>query len=307
MLSLFSLKPRMSHTLSSIDPFFSGHTNNFHNDERYLRDLLIPRQEPYPFGEYDDTDPEVIREHFRFSRQANIRLWVASYFGLARREDTTLRNSIMAHPEIGDLKIAIHYETNALLRRRARGNDPNGFSEGEIYYSVEEYVDPSKPLSRPDRFLGVAGDMDWFCENYFSHPNYFHINDRPVIVIYLTRRIDGSGLPKNKLADGTVETWDEYELLSAVQTKMLSARTIPSSPCFNGPMPYLVGDQIFNEYSSRRDDVALDLMDAITGYVLFSCFENFFCKFLYFLFQLCRSSVSTLHQLRRVRSFGSAI
>ena len=245
--------------------FPSGHTNNFHNNEPYIRDYLIPRQEPYPFGEYSDRDPAVIAEHLRFSRKANIRVWVASFFGRSRREDVTLRETIMTHPDIGDLKIAIHYETNAVLRRQARQNDPNGFDVNQIYYSVEEYEDPNK-ASREDRFQGVAGDMDWFCEKYFSNPNYFFINGRPVIVIYLTRSIDnGDKFQKFNNTDGTVEKWDEYELLQAVHDKLVSRQADPSSPCSGYAPPFLVGDQIFNEYVSSRDDSVLDLMDAITG------------------------------------------
>jgi hypothetical protein len=227
---------------------------------------LIPRQEPYPFGEYDDRDPNVIAEHLRFSRKANIRVWVASFFGRSRREDVTLQESILKHPNIGDLKIAIHYETNSVLRRQARTNDPNGFDVGEIYYSVEEYEDPSKPASRLDRFQGVAGDVDWFCEKYFTNKNYFFINERPVIVIYLTRSIDNGGkFKKFRNPDGTVEFWDEYELLQAVFDKIVSRPSDSSSPCFGTPLPFLVGDQIFNEYDASRDDVVLGLMDAITG------------------------------------------
>ena len=71
-------------------PWYSG---DFHGG-RYMRKELIPPQLPM-LGEYDDLHPAVIAQHFKWSRQANISLWVASWWGPDSREDQTLLQHIL--------------------------------------------------------------------------------------------------------------------------------------------------------------------------------------------------------------------
>jgi hypothetical protein len=60
--------------------YYPWHGANFHNGEGYVRRLLLPPHMP-ALGEYDDSRPEVIAQHLKWSRQANIGLWVASWWG----------------------------------------------------------------------------------------------------------------------------------------------------------------------------------------------------------------------------------
>jgi hypothetical protein len=55
--------------------YYPWHGSNFHNFGGYVRSQLVPQQLP-ALGEYDDTDPETIRQHLAWSQQANIGLWV---------------------------------------------------------------------------------------------------------------------------------------------------------------------------------------------------------------------------------------
>ena len=57
--------------------YYPWHKDDFHRGQGYLREQLVPPQQP-TLGEYDDTDSKVISQHLAWSRQANIRLWVAS-------------------------------------------------------------------------------------------------------------------------------------------------------------------------------------------------------------------------------------
>jgi glycoprotein endo-alpha-1,2-mannosidase len=99
-------------------------------------------------GEYDDTDPTVIAQHVEWSRQANIGLWVTSWWGPGSREDTTTLDSILSHTDVLDnIKIALHYETSRFLS-----------DDGTV------------------RFDRIATDMEYICENYFNHGNYFQID-----------------------------------------------------------------------------------------------------------------------------------
>ena len=57
--------------------YYPWHKDDFHRGQGYLREKLMPPQQP-TLGEYDDTDSMVISQHLAWSRQANIRLWVSS-------------------------------------------------------------------------------------------------------------------------------------------------------------------------------------------------------------------------------------
>lgn len=79
-------------------------------------------------------------------------------------EDTNTRDVILPHPELGDLKVALHYETTGRVR-----DDINA------------------------GLVNVRGDMEYICETYFDHPNYYKIDGRPVIFVYVTRKLEDEG------------------------------------------------------------------------------------------------------------------
>ena len=229
----------------------TGDGTEFHNNGRYLRDYLRPRQQP-SMGEYDDRLPSVVSEHFRMSRQSNIRLWITSWFGPDRTEDTTIRNNILAHPELPNtpLQIAIHYETNNRLGEKAKEGNPYGLPKDTMYYTLEE----------------VVPDMEHFCTYYFNHPAYYKIQStaRPVIVLYLSRVLDGNNLYKDQIGS-TPTVWNEFEFLTEVVALMKS--TVATSPkCVGVQEPYIIGDQVFNTVRTNIDTVAFQILDGITGY-----------------------------------------
>ncbi len=138
-------------------PWYGG---DFHGG-RYMRERLVPPQYP-TLGEYDDRDAGVIAQHLAWSRQAHISLWVASWWGPDKREDRTLLQSILPHAELGDMNIALFYETTGRT-----GN----FSD----------------------FDQVAPDIAYMAQHYFDHPNYLKIDGRPVLFVYLTRVLARNG------------------------------------------------------------------------------------------------------------------
>jgi hypothetical protein len=142
--------------------YYPWHGDNFHNGDGYLRQDLIPGQQP-ALGEYNDSDPDVIAQHMKWFRQANIGLLVTSWWGPRRTEDTNTKDVIMEHEDIGNLKIALHYETTGRIK--------------------DDDIDMSVPLS----------DIQYMCENYFDHPNYYKINGRPVLFVYVTRVLHREG------------------------------------------------------------------------------------------------------------------
>lgn len=183
--------------------------SNFHNGDGYVRRDLAPQQQP-ALGEYDDSKPETIRQHLRWSRQANIGLWITSWWGPNRLEDTNTKDVIMQHEELGDLKVSIHYETS----NRVRGGP-----------------------------TGISNDMQHLCDNYFDHPNYYKIGGRPVIFVYVTRKLE---------SDGSLE-----------QT-ILTMRTA-ASKC--GHNLYLIGDHVFESAPEEAEVfVPFWYFDAVTNY-----------------------------------------
>ncbi len=139
-------------------PWYEG---DFHGG-KYIREHLRPPQLP-SLGEYDDRDPEVIAQHLKWSTTANVSLWVSSWWGPGRREDRTLLQHILPHEELGEMQIALFYETS--------GRIPNF-----------------------DDVSNVSSDITHMSTNYFAHPNYLRIDSRPVLFVYLTRVLSRNGM-----------------------------------------------------------------------------------------------------------------
>ena len=153
--------------------YYPWQNNHFARGEAYLRAELTPRHE-IRLGEYDDRRPEVIQQHIAWSRQANIGVWVASYFGLGRPSEETLRTAILPQLALQDttdsnnhiVKVALHYETKEFLKV-ANSSDPNTFDK-------------------------IREDFSHICRNYVDHPHYYYIDGKPVVVLYLSRSLASS-------------------------------------------------------------------------------------------------------------------
>jgi glycoprotein endo-alpha-1,2-mannosidase len=186
-------------------PWYAG--SDFHG-RRYLREHLVPVQLP-TLGEYNDRDTEVIAQHLEWCEYAGINLWVSSWWGPGVKEDVTLQDHILQHPDLGDMKIALFYETTG---------------------RIPDFTDLSK----------VSADIEYMAENYFDHPNYYTIDGRPVLFVYLTRALSSRGVLD--------ETMD---LMRAAANG-------------SGYDIYIVGDQVFGQPPSSADQLAL--LDAATNY-----------------------------------------
>lgn len=180
---------------------------DFHG-RKYLREHLDPVQIPQ-LGEYNDRDSKIIKQHLEWCEYAGIGLWVSSWWGPGKMTDITLKNYIMKHNDLKEMKIALFYETT--------GRMPN-------------FTDASN----------VESDIKYMAENYFDHPNYFKIDGKPVLFIYLTRVLSREGI-----------------LEKTLNTMRNTARQA-------GFEIYIVGDQVFGQPPSSTKHI--DLLDAITNY-----------------------------------------
>jgi hypothetical protein len=186
-------------------PWYGG--NDFHG-RKYLREKLVPVQSP-ELGEYKDTDPDIIRQHLEWSEYAGIGLWVTSWWGPGRMTDITTKNHILTHPDLNNMQIALFYETSGRMK---------------------DFVDDSN----------VESDIKYIAENYFAHPNYFKIDGRPVLFVYLTRVLARNG---------------------NLESTMNLMRGAASEA---GYEIYIIGDQVFGKPPSTTDDIAL--LDGVTNY-----------------------------------------
>ena len=186
-------------------PWYGG--DDFHG-RKYVRERLVPVQVP-ELGEYNDRDTEVIAQHLEWSEYAGIGLWVSSWWGPGKMTDITLKDYVLEHPDLNDMKIALFYETSGRM---------------------SDFTDQSN----------VRSDIEYMAEHYFGHPNYYTINGKPVLFVYLTRVLSSKGV--------LVSTMDIM-------------RDAASDAGFG---LYIVGDQVFGQPPSSTDQIAL--LDAITNY-----------------------------------------
>lgn len=182
----------------------------------YLRSQLDPPQVPAAVnGGNADTSAtavSIVTRQLEWSHKANIALWVTSWWGPGTEEDLLVKDVILEHDDIGEMKIAIHYETPSRIQE-------NDYSQ-------------------------IRSDMDYLCEHYFNHPNYYRIDDRPVIVIYISRKL---------------------EALGQLQDVMLLMRS-SANKC--GHNIYFVGDHVFQAApdESQQPFLPFFYFDAVTNY-----------------------------------------
>lgn len=202
--------------------YYPWHADDFHRGDGYIRQDLQPPQEP-ELGEYDDRDPEVVLQHLEWSRQANIGLWVTSWWGPLARTDNTTRTAILPHPQLGNHQIALFYETDGRMLN-VGGSNP---------------------------YVNVQSDIEYMCEHYFGHPNYFRIEGKPVLFIYLSRVLSRNNF---------------------LQTTLSIMRQTALNAC--GEEIYVVGDQIFGkatdkDFTDPEYFAPFLYLDAVTNYDIY--------------------------------------
>ena len=124
---------------------------------RVMRQHLKEPQEP-KVGLYRSDDPNVVAEHIAQSVRGGISFWAVSWWGPGQHCDVTFRNAILNHPNAGELKYAILYESTGRLGR---------------------FRNPS--------YAHWMTDLTYLKENYFDHPHYLRIDGKPVVFVYLSR------------------------------------------------------------------------------------------------------------------------
>ena len=134
-------------------------------------------------------------------------------------EDRTLKNVILPHKDLPGTRIALLYETNARVKRGLKHNIT------DIFYQDVEYI----------------------ANTYFDNPNYYRIDDRPVMFVYLTRVLHREGN------------------LEIVTSQMRQAAMDNG-----GHDLYIIGDQVMSSAPSNgKTYEPFDLLDAVTNYDIY--------------------------------------
>lgn len=187
-----------------------GRFSGGHGFTDTLRDRLVPKQGP-AIGRYSNHSAATTAAHIDQSKRGKISFWAVSWWGPNSAEDVTFRNSILGHPRAGELKYCIHYESPGRLGK----------------------------FESPD-YSKLTDDFRYLARTYFANPNYLRINDRPVVVIYLTRAYFNTPASRSAIS-GLKETMQrEY-----------------------GYTPYLIGDDLFGGTVNVE---RAKLWDAVTDY-----------------------------------------
>ena len=126
-----------------------------------MRGELEPPQLPL-LGEYSDRDPAIVGQHLEWTRSANVKLWVTSWWGPGSTSDITTRDVIMKHPDLPGTKIALFYEATRLATNGALNNKNIDLDMGKI-----------------------QPDFDYMAKTYFSNPNYYKIDGKFVNMLII--------------------------------------------------------------------------------------------------------------------------
>ena len=167
---------------------------------------------PY-LGLYDSLDPRVLSQHSAWANEYGIDVFKVGY--VPQLDDNITRGIL--NTDLGNTKICLMYDPLVRFITLGKGRPPYNFNDPEIYNTF-------------------VNDMNHIADVYFSNPNYFNINGRPVLWIYITRDMTGNW--KNAIKEARKNMNDKgYDV-------------------------YLVGDHIWWDY----DYNGIELFDAIGIY-----------------------------------------
>lgn len=167
-------------------------------------------------GFYNSLDPEVIAEHSKLANKYGIDVFKVEY--LPQLDDSIL-NGIL-NSDLGNTKICLMYDS---LLRFGKFD-----KSGNLY-----------DFNNPELSSMFLEDMDHIADTYFKNENYFNINGRPVLWIYIARDYTGS----------------YKEIIKQARKNMLE----------KGYDVYLVGDIVFWNYKLS----GINAFDAVSLYTAY--------------------------------------
>ncbi len=140
----------------------------------------------------------------------------------------------MEHEDVGNLKIALHYETTGRIGK-----------EGE-------------------KLPNVMPDIKYMCENYFDHPNYYRVNGRPALFIYVSRHLHTIGVLEEALLTMRSTASKCGHNLYLIGDSVFESAPDPNAP--HSPFWYFDAVTNYDVYGSARRPEGHAGVDAVDSY-----------------------------------------
>lgn len=132
-----------------------------------LRKYLVPPQEPV-LGFYSSRDAKIVEQHISWCSQYGIDFLALDWWPNRPYQNQAISEGFLKASNIRDIKFCIFYETQNLGTNR---DGSIGWTEQKIKVFLE--------------------DICKIRTQFFDHPSYLKIDNRPVIFLYLTRNFQG--------------------------------------------------------------------------------------------------------------------
>lgn len=209
------LEPPPAHPLVGAH-YHLWYPSNF--DQGTLRAELVPPQQP-ALGRYRSDDPSVAEAHIAAATAHGIDFFTLDWWPSRTTQNANALSGFLRADNVGDIDFAIFYEVWDL-----------GF----------DAANEATPMDPPtiERF---ATDMEQLATTFFDHPSYLRVDDRPVVILYLSRTMTG----------------DVAGAIAAARQRLSES----------GVDVFFIGDEVFWR---PLDADRMRLYDAITAYNLYS-------------------------------------
>ncbi len=128
-----------------------------------LREQLVPTELP-ALGTYNSQDEDVVTQQIAWSTGAGINVWDLLWDMPNDFEDTTIQNTILTNPHIGDIRFAIFYDY------ASRFNSDFNLTS--------------------DKVTTIVSDFQYIAAHYFSNASYLTLGQaRPVVYFYASSQL----------------------------------------------------------------------------------------------------------------------
>jgi glycoprotein endo-alpha-1,2-mannosidase len=191
-----------------------------------LRGELVPSQLPV-LGKYDSRQQDVVTQQIAWSTAAGINVWDLEWVMPNDFLDTTIQNTILTNPHIGDLRFAMFYDY------AIRFNSDNNLT--------------------PDKITTIVSDFQYLAEHYFSHPSYLKLGQgRPVVFFYSSLGLNPISAVQQMVAAVRKAMSDGGFNIYLIGDEYYAA--VPPDPARIGNWDGIFGYDVYVGYSGYSDD-----------------------------------------------------
>ncbi|WP_440991690.1 glycoside hydrolase family 99-like domain-containing protein [Haloarchaeobius baliensis] len=170
-------------------------------------------------GEYAGSDPAVVDQHLKWCLEHGIRWLSLSWWGPGTGTDDVIQRTLLPRERFADVEFSILYETKGRL-------------EGQDY-------DLDDSIGR-----GIlVDDFRYLADEYFHRENYLHLDDRPVVFVYLADSLRGD----------IAAAFDAVEAEIGVRPYILADVAFGGAPGTSPISDVADGYTAYNAYSARQD------------------------------------------------------